>query len=62
MTCFLQFYKNTEKAPSHIRMILHFEDDSNLAYDCSRKLGRIGIVESVANSSAGKNSAPMPLC
>lgn len=43
-------------------MILHFEDDSNLAYDCSRKLGRIGIVESVANSSAGKNSAPMPLC
>ncbi len=43
MSGFLQFYKNRESRPAHVRMEILFEDGYRLAYDNTRLLGRVGL-------------------
>jgi len=47
MTGTLRYYEKEDKAPGHIRMLLRFENGYRLAFDCTRKLGRISFAESV---------------
>jgi formamidopyrimidine-DNA glycosylase len=47
MTGYLRYYKKEDKAPGHIRLLLRFDNGYRLAFDCLRKLGRIGFSESV---------------
>lgn len=43
MTGFLKYFQDETDAPDHTRLLLDFEGGYHLAYDCQRKLGRIGI-------------------
>jgi formamidopyrimidine-DNA glycosylase len=45
MTGFLNYYKNSEEASRHIRMLINFTNGYHLGYDCRRKLGRIDLVD-----------------
>lgn len=64
MTGFLKAYKNKEKAPEHIRLLLQFEDDGYLAYDCQRKLGHISITDTLENFVSARKLGPdaLDLC
>jgi len=64
MTGFLRAFKAEEKAPDDIGLLLRFEDGYHLAYDCRRRLGRIGCTESVAHFVDEKNLGPdaLDLC
>lgn len=48
MTGKLEYFKNQEP-PKYTKMILHFENDYQLAYICRRKLGKIFLAESFDN-------------
>jgi len=41
MSGFLKYFKNTDQAPAHVRLLIAFTNGYHLAYDCSRKLGRV---------------------
>ncbi|MEX0928689.1 MAG: DNA-formamidopyrimidine glycosylase family protein [Balneolales bacterium] len=43
MTGFLKYYKNPDESPPHERVVLHFDNDYNLAFDCQRMLGRVSL-------------------
>ena len=47
MTGFLRAYKDEDKAPEHIGLLLCFTDGYHLAYYCRRRLGRIGLTDTV---------------
>jgi len=47
MTGRLKYFKGMEKDPPHDRMLVMFSNGYCLAYDCQRKLGRIGLVGDV---------------
>ncbi|MFW6147635.1 MAG: Fpg/Nei family DNA glycosylase [Thermodesulfobacteriota bacterium] len=47
MTGFLLYFKNTEKGPSHERLLISFSNGYHLAYDCQRKLGQVTLVQSI---------------
>jgi formamidopyrimidine-DNA glycosylase len=47
MTGFLQRITDKSKAPSHIRLFIHFKNDS-LAFDDLRKLGKISFTEDIS--------------
>lgn len=47
MTGFLRYYKEAAESPDHIRLLLKLENDYHLAYDCSRKLGKISLTPSI---------------
>ena len=46
MTGFLRYFKNTADAPLHTRMLIAFKNGYHLAYDCTRKLGTVDLVDS----------------
>jgi formamidopyrimidine-DNA glycosylase len=46
MTGFLQRVTDRSRAPSHVRLLIHFKNDS-LAFDCLRKLGRISFAKDI---------------
>lgn len=41
----LVYFKLGKKEPSHTRLMVQFENGYNLAFDCPRKLGKIGFTE-----------------
>jgi formamidopyrimidine-DNA glycosylase len=45
MTGFLRYFKGSEKAPPHTRILFVFEKDYRLAFDDQRKFGEIGLIE-----------------
>ena len=47
MTGFLRYYRDTDGAPDHSRLIFELENGYRLAYDCQRMFGRVGVVDSV---------------
>lgn len=47
MTGFLKYFKNPEKRPGHVRLCIGFSNGYHLAYDCRRKLGKIGFTQSL---------------
>lgn len=46
MTGKFQYYKKGEEEPKYSRIVFNLEDGGKLAYVCSRKLGRVGLVDS----------------
>lgn len=61
MTGFLAYFQNPEQEPRHVRMGLHFSNGFTLAYDCQRKLGRIGLTESMDRFVRERELGPDPL-
>lgn len=49
MTGFLEYFKELNQAPSHVRLLITFTNGYHLAYDCQRKLGQLDLVNSVKN-------------
>lgn len=47
MTGFLKYFKNPEESPEHVRLLLDFDNNYHLAYDCQRKLGYIDLINDV---------------
>ena len=45
MTGFLNYYKNSEEASKHIRLLIKFNNGYNLVFDDVRKLGRVYLVD-----------------
>ncbi|NIR44260.1 MAG: DNA-formamidopyrimidine glycosylase [Gemmatimonadetes bacterium] len=45
MTGEIRYYKDHEELPDHTRLRIDFDDDYSLAYQNTRKLGEIGLVE-----------------
>lgn len=46
MTGKFQYYKEDEEEPKYSQIIFNLKDGGKLAYVCSRKLGRLGLVDS----------------
>ncbi|MFO7983635.1 MAG: DNA-formamidopyrimidine glycosylase family protein [Desulfuromonadales bacterium] len=47
MTGFLRYEKSSEPAPEHARLMVKFANGYRLAFDCARKLGRIGWTKEI---------------
>lgn len=47
MTGNLKYYKSQEQEPDHALVLFKFDNGYTLAYDCTRKLGKISITKSV---------------
>ncbi len=47
MTGFLVYFKDDEKQPAHVCLLLFFHNGYHLAYDCQRKLGQLSIAGDV---------------
>jgi formamidopyrimidine-DNA glycosylase len=47
MTGNLKYYKNQNDEPDHALVLIKFDNGYTLAYDCTRKLGKISITESI---------------
>jgi len=45
MTGFLKYYKNSDEATKHIRLLIKFNNGYNLVFDDVRKLGRVYLVD-----------------
>lgn len=43
MTGFLKYYKNEKEKPGHVKLLIKFDNNYFLAYDCMRKLGVIDL-------------------
>ena len=60
MTGSLKYYRNDEAKPGHIRMVINFSNGYHLAYDCTRKLGKIFLINDEQKFVAKKNLGPDP--
>lgn len=47
MTGFLKYFKNSAEAPGHVRVLINFSNGYHLAYNCTRMLGRVDIVDDI---------------
>jgi formamidopyrimidine-DNA glycosylase len=47
MTGFLKYFKNPADAPPHTRVLIEFANGFHLAYDSTRKLGKVDLVNKV---------------
>lgn len=47
MAGFLKFFTNRSQVPKHTQLLLQFTNGAQLAYDCRRKLGEIGLAKSI---------------
>lgn len=45
MTGRLRYFRDDDKRPDHTRLLLRFDNGYQLAYDCQRRLGSIGLVD-----------------
>jgi formamidopyrimidine-DNA glycosylase len=61
MTGFLRYYRNDDEKPDHPRLIIHFSNGYHLAYDLTRKLGRVEWAESVKQFVEKHDLGPDPL-
>ncbi len=58
MTGFLRYFKEPEKEPDHARLLLRFSNGYSLAYDCQRKLGKIGLTRAPETLVSEKELGP----
>lgn len=58
MSGFLEYFKDPDDEPPHTRILIKFTNNFNLAYDCTRKLGRISTAESVQEYIKRKSLGP----
>ncbi len=61
MTGFLKYFKRMEKESDHARLLFSFTNGYHLAYDCQRMLGKIQVIEDIAQFIKKKNLGPDPL-
>jgi len=54
----LKYFKNIDKDPPHDRLLISFANGFHLAYDCQRKLGKVGITEEVESFIREKDLGP----
>jgi formamidopyrimidine-DNA glycosylase len=47
MTGFLKYFKDTDKKPSHPRILIQFTNGYHLSYDCQRMLGEVNLIDDV---------------
>jgi formamidopyrimidine-DNA glycosylase len=45
MTGFVKYFKDESDKPDHTRLLLHFDNDYFLSYDCQRMLGKINLIK-----------------
>lgn len=48
MTGFLKYYKNSEEAPGHVRVLINFSNGYHLAFNCTRMLGKIDLIDDIS--------------
>lgn len=48
MSGFLKYYKNSDEAPDHPRIIFHFDNGYKLAYDNMRMFGKVSLFDDIA--------------
>lgn len=48
MTGFLKYYKNNDHAPGHVRVLINFNNGYHLAYNCTRMLGKVDLINDVS--------------
>lgn len=58
MTGFLKYFKEEADQPSHTRLLIRFSNGYHLAYDCQRKLGEIGLADSMKTLVKEKSLGP----
>ncbi|MBD3229120.1 MAG: hypothetical protein GF329_13105 [Candidatus Lokiarchaeota archaeon] len=58
MTGTLKYFLDNEDEPGHTILLLQFENDYHLVYDCTRKLGAINILESIEDYIEEKGLGP----
>ena len=58
MTGALQFVQNSDEQPPFTRVRLDFFNDGRLAYTNKRMIGRVGLVDDVADFIAGEKLGP----
>ncbi len=48
MTGYLKYYKKEEDAPGHVRVLINFDNSYHLAYNCTRMLGRVDLIDDLS--------------
>lgn len=61
MTGFLKYFKRPEQEPSHVRLLVAFENGYRLAYDARRRLGTIDLVGEPEELIRDRQLGPDPL-
>lgn len=61
MTGFLKYFRKTDQASEHLRLLVEFTNGYRLAYDCRRKLGQIGWTADRKQFVKDKGLGPDPL-
>lgn len=49
MTGFLKYFKNDGQAPKHVRVLINFSNGYHLAYNCTRMLGKIDLIDNASD-------------
>lgn len=58
MTGFLRCFREAKDAPPHARVVFQFRNRRQLAFDCQRKFGHIGLVPDIEDFLAEKKLGP----
>lgn len=58
MTGFVKYFKKKPKAAEHVRLVFEFTNGCSLAYDCRRKLGRVGVTHDMEDFIAAQDLGP----
>ena len=58
MTGYLKYFKEMAQDPEHDRLLVSFDNGFHLAYICQRKLGSVGLTDSVDSFIAEKELGP----
>lgn len=48
MTGFLKYFKNLDEAPGHVRVLINFNNGYHLAYNCTRMLGKVDLINDLS--------------
>lgn len=60
MTGYFKYFKNENARPPHTRILFHFDNGYNLAYDSQRMLGKVEVVdeagEYIRNNNLGEDA------
>jgi formamidopyrimidine-DNA glycosylase len=61
MTGYLSYFKNKEDAPKYTRLLIRFDNDYYLAYDCMRMFGKVGLIDDLTKYVKEKKLGIDPL-
>lgn len=58
MTGFLRCYEDPKDAPGHVRVVFALRNGHNIAFDCQRKFGHVGIISNIDAFLSEKQLGP----